>query len=96
MVASSVLGFPRIGVFRQRMSILTLISFCSGPNREIKKVVEAYWAGKTNAEEVTKVAAEVKKLNWTELQQRGVTYIPRCDNRVVYYRYLIIFQIFQR
>lgn len=56
-----------------------------GANREIKKVVEAYWAGKTNAEEVTKVAAEVKKTNWTELKQRGVTYIPRyvgTDERV--------------
>ncbi|KAJ3716636.1 cobalamin-independent synthase [Lentinula raphanica] len=62
MVASSVLGFPRIGA-----------------NREIKKVVEAYWAGKTSAEEVTKVAAEVKKFNWTELKQRGVTFIPSGD-----------------
>ncbi|KAJ8093017.1 methionine-synthesizing 5- methyltetrahydropteroyltriglutamate--homocysteine methyltransferase [Marasmius tenuissimus] len=62
MVASSVLGFPRIGA-----------------NREIKKVVEAYWAGKVSAEEVTKVSAEVKKTNWTELKQRGVDFIPSGD-----------------
>ncbi|KAK7038688.1 methionine-synthesizing 5-methyltetrahydropteroyltriglutamate--homocysteine methyltransferase [Paramarasmius palmivorus] len=62
MVASSVLGFPRIGA-----------------NREIKKVVEAYWAGKVTADEVTKVSAEVKKTNWTELKQRGVDFIPSGD-----------------
>ncbi|KAK7449196.1 methionine-synthesizing 5-methyltetrahydropteroyltriglutamate--homocysteine methyltransferase [Stygiomarasmius scandens] len=62
MVASAVLGFPRIGA-----------------NREIKKVVEAYWAGKTTADEVTKVAATVKKTSWSELKQRGVTYIPSGD-----------------
>ncbi|KAK1230909.1 methionine-synthesizing 5- methyltetrahydropteroyltriglutamate--homocysteine methyltransferase [Marasmius sp. AFHP31] len=62
MVASSVLGFPRIGA-----------------NREVKKVVEAYWAGKVSAEEVTKVSAEVKKTNWTELKQRGVDFIPSGD-----------------
>ncbi|KAF5365207.1 hypothetical protein D9758_005463 [Tetrapyrgos nigripes] len=62
MVASAVLGFPRIGA-----------------NREIKKVVEGYWAGKTSADEVNKVSATVKKTNWTELKQRGVDYIPSGD-----------------
>ncbi|KAG7094236.1 hypothetical protein E1B28_007841 [Marasmius oreades] len=50
-----------------------------GANREIKKVVEAYWAGKVSAEEVTKTAAEVRMSNWTELKQRGVTYLPVGD-----------------
>ena len=81
MVASSVLGFPRIGKALQ-FCLTAIVSsnlwiIFAGAHREIKKVVEAYWAGKTNAEEVTKVAAEVKKTNWTELKQRGVTYIPR-------------------
>ncbi|KAF9269295.1 cobalamin-independent methionine synthase [Marasmius fiardii PR-910] len=62
MVASSIIGFPRIG-----------------PNREIKKVVEAYWAGKVSAEEVTKTAAEIRKSNWTELKKRGVTYFSCGD-----------------
>ncbi|KAF7793662.1 hypothetical protein EIP86_004777 [Pleurotus ostreatoroseus] len=62
MVASSVLGFPRIGA-----------------NREIKKAVEAYWAGKLSADELTKVAADVKKTSWTSLKERGVDVIPSGD-----------------
>ena len=48
-----------------------------GANREIKKAVEAYWAGKLSADELTKVAAEVKKTTWTSLKERGVDFIPR-------------------
>ncbi|KAJ7507934.1 cobalamin-independent synthase [Mycena galericulata] len=59
MVASSVLGFPRIGA-----------------NREVKKAVEAYWAGKISAEDLTKVAADVKKTSWTSIKARGVDFIP--------------------
>jgi 5-methyltetrahydropteroyltriglutamate--homocysteine methyltransferase len=59
MVASSVLGFPRIGA-----------------NREVKKAVEAYWAGKTSAEDLQKVAAEVRKASWTGVHSKGVTYVP--------------------
>ncbi|KAF5333264.1 hypothetical protein D9611_002417 [Ephemerocybe angulata] len=59
MVASSVLGFPRIGA-----------------NREVKKAVEAYWAGKISADELTKVAAEVKKASWTSVKAQGVDFIP--------------------
>ncbi|KAJ6628735.1 cobalamin-independent synthase [Mycena sp. CBHHK59/15] len=59
MVASSVLGFPRIGA-----------------NREVKKAVEAYWAGKISAEELTKAAADVKKTSWTSIKTRGVDFIP--------------------
>lgn len=62
MVASSVLGFPRIGA-----------------NREVKKAVEAYWAGKISADELTKAALEVKKYNWTNLKARGVDFIPSGD-----------------
>ncbi|EMD40778.1 hypothetical protein CERSUDRAFT_62756 [Gelatoporia subvermispora B] len=62
MVASSVLGFPRIGA-----------------NREVKKAVEAYWAGKISADELTKAAADVKKASWTSLKERGVELIPSGD-----------------
>ncbi|CCM03160.1 uncharacterized protein FIBRA_05282 [Fibroporia radiculosa] len=62
MVASSVLGFPRIGA-----------------NREVKKAVEAYWAGKISADELTKAAADVKKTSWTSLKERGVALIPSGD-----------------
>lgn len=66
--------------------ILTNFALCSGAhwlycssgaNREVKKAVEAYWAGKLSADELTKVAAEVKKTSWTSLKERGVDLIPR-------------------
>ena len=83
MVASSVLGFPRIGeclctrssVFSRARGSSLLLPI--GANREIKKAVEAYWGGKLSADELTKVAAEVKKTNWTSLKERGVDVIPR-------------------
>ena len=48
-----------------------------GANREVKKAVEAYWAGKLSADELTKAAADVKKASWTSLKERGVEIIPR-------------------
>ncbi|KZS98048.1 5-methyltetrahydropteroyltriglutamate-homocysteine S-methyltransferase [Sistotremastrum niveocremeum HHB9708] len=62
MVASSVLGFPRIGA-----------------NREVKKAVEAYWAGKITADELTKAASETKKSNWTSIKAHGVDIVPSGD-----------------
>ncbi|KZV77198.1 cobalamin-independent methionine synthase [Peniophora sp. CONT] len=59
MVASSVLGFPRIGT-----------------NREVKKAVEAYWAGKLSADELTNAAADVRKGNWQALKGKGVDFVP--------------------
>ncbi|KAH8831585.1 cobalamin-independent methionine synthase [Flagelloscypha sp. PMI_526] len=59
MVASAVLGFPRIGA-----------------NREIKKAVEAYWAGKISADDLTKTASEIKKVSWESVKAAGVDYIP--------------------
>ncbi|TFK98628.1 5-methyltetrahydropteroyltriglutamate-homocysteine S-methyltransferase [Pterulicium gracile] len=59
MVASSVLGFPRIGA-----------------NREVKKAVEAYWAGKLSEADLQKSAADVRKASWTKVQAKGVTHIP--------------------
>jgi len=49
----------------------------SGANREVKKAVEAYWAGKISADELTKAAAEVKKESWTSVKAHGVDFIPR-------------------
>ena len=45
----------------------------------MKKAVEAYWAGKLSADELTKAAAEVKKASWTSLKERGVDLIPRYE-----------------
>ncbi|KAG6911204.1 hypothetical protein DXG01_003071 [Tephrocybe rancida] len=47
-----------------------------GANREVKKAVEAYWAGKISAEDLTKAAAEVKKASWSAVKAQGVDFIP--------------------
>lgn len=85
MVLSSVLGFPRIGESRSfafgfdvSLDILFLIVTYIGANREIKKAVEAYWAGKTSAEDLQKVAAEVRKTSWTSVKNHRVDFVPRC------------------
>jgi len=54
----------------------------SGANREVKKAVEAYWAGKISADELTKAAAEVKKESWTSVKGHGVDFIPRYDKNI--------------
>jgi Cobalamin-independent synthase, N-terminal domain len=56
---------------------LSLVPGLSGANREVKKAVEAYWAGKITADQLTQAAAEVKKSNWTSLKAKGVDHIPR-------------------
>jgi len=51
---------------------------CSqGAHREVKKAVEAYWAGKISADDLTKAAADVKKTSWTSVKSKGVDYVPR-------------------
>jgi O-phosphoseryl-tRNA(Cys) synthetase len=43
----------------------------------VKKAVEAYWAGKISADDLTKAAADVKKASWTGLKEAKVDLIPR-------------------
>lgn len=66
--------------------ILTCASH-PGANREIKKAVEAYWAGKISADDLTKAAADVRKTSWTSLKERGVTLVPRCVSCAKLYRW---------
>jgi hypothetical protein len=47
-----------------------------GPNREIKKAVESYWAGKSSVEDLQKVAKEVRKGRWESIKAKGVDYVP--------------------
>ncbi|KAF8076514.1 cobalamin-independent methionine synthase [Lyophyllum atratum] len=47
-----------------------------GANREVKKAVEAYWAGKISADDLTKAAADVKKTSWTSVKAQGVDFVP--------------------
>ncbi|GHJ89336.1 hypothetical protein NliqN6_5738 [Naganishia liquefaciens] len=50
-----------------------------GPNREIKKAVESYWAFKTSAEDLQTVAKEVKQKRWESIKGKGVDSIPAGD-----------------
>jgi 5-methyltetrahydropteroyltriglutamate--homocysteine methyltransferase len=78
MVFSSILGFPRIGMpFYCSSNVSLYITRSKGANREVKKAVEAYWAGKLSADGLTKVAADVRKASWISVKSRGVDYIPR-------------------
>ncbi|KAG9081667.1 methionine-synthesizing 5- methyltetrahydropteroyltriglutamate--homocysteine methyltransferase [Ceratobasidium sp. UAMH 11750] len=47
-----------------------------GANREVKKAVEAYWAGKISADELQEAAAKTRKASWTSVKEKGVTYVP--------------------
>jgi Cobalamin-independent synthase, N-terminal domain len=48
-----------------------------GGNREVKKAVEAYWAGKISADDLAKAAAAVRKASWESLKAQHVDFIPR-------------------
>jgi Cobalamin-independent synthase, N-terminal domain. len=48
----------------------------------VKKAVEAYWAGKITYADLTKAAADVKKLNWTNVKAKGVDFVPRCVSKL--------------
>ena len=82
MVTSSVLGFPRIGniiPIGTKYYYYQLIHNLKGGNREVKKAVEAYWSDKISADELTKVAADVKKTSWASIKAHGVDHIPRSE-----------------
>lgn len=50
-----------------------------GPNRELKKITEAYWAGKVTVDELFKVGKEIRESNWKLQQAAGVDIIPSND-----------------
>ena len=56
---------------------LPVLEAVSKELEEVKKAVEAYWAGKLSAEDLNKAAAEVKKASWTTVKAQGVDFIPR-------------------
>lgn len=85
MVSSSVLGFPRIGMLNLLSLVVHILNLYDtilslGANREVKKAVEAYWAGKISADDLTKASALVKSASWNSVKSKGVDYIPRFDS----------------
>ncbi|MFC9324152.1 5-methyltetrahydropteroyltriglutamate--homocysteine S-methyltransferase [Kitasatospora sp. NPDC057015] len=50
-----------------------------GPNRELKKAIEGYWAGRVDAESLRATAAGLRRENWRQLAEAGVTEVPTGD-----------------
>ncbi|GAA3987250.1 5-methyltetrahydropteroyltriglutamate--homocysteine S-methyltransferase [Thermobifida alba] len=50
-----------------------------GPNRELKRAVEGYWAGRVTAGALHRTAAEIRRANWRQLAEAGVHEVPTGD-----------------
>ena len=50
-----------------------------GPDRELKKAVEAFWAGKSSSDELLATARQLRQDNWRMQQTLGLTHIPSND-----------------
>src|SRR3990170_39804 len=50
-----------------------------GPRRELKFATEGYWKGKTSAEELGRVASDLRSRNWKLMKDAGVDLIPSGD-----------------
>ncbi len=50
-----------------------------GKKRELKKACEAYWTGKIGRNELEATAVNLRKENWTLLQDAGIDLIPSND-----------------
>lgn len=47
-----------------------------GPQREVKKALEAYWGDKISAEELLKVAKEQRLNTYATIKEQGVDFVP--------------------
>ncbi|PON41553.1 Cobalamin-independent methionine synthase [Trema orientale] len=54
-----------------------------GPKRELKFAQESFWDGKSSAEDLKKVAAELRASIWKQMSAEGIKYIP--SNTFSYY-----------
>lgn len=50
-----------------------------GPDRQLKRALEAHWAGKISAEELQATAAQIRRDNWLLQKQVGLDHIPSND-----------------
>ncbi|MFE1555389.1 5-methyltetrahydropteroyltriglutamate--homocysteine S-methyltransferase [Streptomyces sp. NPDC058734] len=50
-----------------------------GQSRELKKAVEGYWKGRVSAEALRETAAGLRRSNWQQLAEAGITEIPTGD-----------------
>ncbi|KAJ8434225.1 hypothetical protein Cgig2_005904 [Carnegiea gigantea] len=54
-----------------------------GPKRELKFALESFWDGKSSAEDLKKVAADLRSSIWKQMADVGIKYIP--SNTFSYY-----------
>ncbi|KAL9230821.1 hypothetical protein vseg_006121 [Gypsophila vaccaria] len=54
-----------------------------GPKRELKFALESFWDGKSSAEDLKKVAADLRSSIWKQMADVGIKYIP--SNTFAYY-----------
>ncbi|KAF3441434.1 hypothetical protein FNV43_RR15348 [Rhamnella rubrinervis] len=54
-----------------------------GPKRELKFALESFWDGKSSAEDLQKVAADLRSSIWKQMADAGTKYIP--SNTFSYY-----------
>ncbi|PIA59817.1 hypothetical protein AQUCO_00400598v1 [Aquilegia coerulea] len=47
-----------------------------GPKRELKFALESFWDGKSSAEDLQKVAADLRSSIWKQMSSAGIKYIP--------------------
>ena len=50
-----------------------------GENRELKKALESYWAGKTSLAALESTAEDLRKKHWLEQKSRGIEHISSND-----------------
>ena len=61
-----------------------------GPRRELKKALEAFWAGRTSAEEVEATAAGLRKRTRTRLAELGLaTDVPAIPSAFSVYDHVL-------
>ena len=61
-----------------------------GPRRELKKAIEAFWAGKTSADEVEATAAELRRRTRTRLAELGLpTDVPAIPSAFSFYDHVL-------
>ncbi|KAL2535997.1 5-methyltetrahydropteroyltriglutamate--homocysteine methyltransferase 3 [Forsythia ovata] len=58
-----------------------------GPKRELKFALESFWDGKTSAEELQKVGADLRLSIWKKIVDAGTKYIP--SNTFSYYDHIL-------
>ncbi|PIM99438.1 Methionine synthase II (cobalamin-independent) [Handroanthus impetiginosus] len=58
-----------------------------GPKRELKFALESFWDGKSSAEELQKVAADLRVSIWKQMADAGIKYIP--SNTFSYYDHVL-------